>query len=192
MYNSKVKQWKKKKGEKILREFGIQQGQKILDFGCGSGVYTILCSKIVANSGQVYALDSDEEGSLHELEQKIEKKKLTNIEIIKTSGEIELPFENKSLDVVLFYDVIHLLEAEQRRLLIEESARVLKENGFISYHATHLGGGYNVSVERINSMMESVNLMLRDKYERPMFHWINIENSQIFNYSFSKEDSHQY
>ena len=103
-----VENWIENKGESILREIGIKKGQYILDFGCGSGVYTLLASKIIGDKGRIYALDSDEEGLLSKLIKKLEKEQIKNVEIIKTSGDIKIPVDDESLDVVLIYDVYHL------------------------------------------------------------------------------------
>ena len=44
---------------KILKKTGIKRGKTVLDFGCGSGTYTIPAAKIVGKEGKVYALDKD-------------------------------------------------------------------------------------------------------------------------------------
>ncbi|MHA1726384.1 MAG: class I SAM-dependent methyltransferase [Promethearchaeota archaeon] len=177
-----VEKWIKNEAVAILREIGIKKGQTILDFGCGSGIYTILASKIVGNSGKVYALDSNEEGLLDELIDKIRREKIKNIEIIKTSGEIKIPLEIESVDVVLVYDVYHLLNHGEREELVKEIRRVLKKDGLLSYHATHLGKTYNVDLENVHSMMKKYKLQLKNQFKKPMFHWGCIENSLIFNY----------
>jgi len=44
---------------KILEKIGVSRGQIVLDFGCGSGTYTIPTAKIAGEPGKVYALDKD-------------------------------------------------------------------------------------------------------------------------------------
>jgi len=56
---------------KVLERIGIRKGQTVLDFGCGSGIYTIAVARIVGEQGRVYALDKDK-GALGELMQKAE------------------------------------------------------------------------------------------------------------------------
>ena len=58
--------WKRESAENIIRYIGIDSGQKILDFGCGSGHYTIPIAKVVGEKGVVYALDEDKEGRLRQ------------------------------------------------------------------------------------------------------------------------------
>ena len=54
---SDVDKWLKEKAEKFLKEVGIRKDQTVLDWGCGSGYYTIPAAKIVGDKGKVYALD---------------------------------------------------------------------------------------------------------------------------------------
>jgi ubiquinone/menaquinone biosynthesis C-methylase UbiE len=171
-----------KEGEIILRDIGIKKEQQILDFGCGTGVYTVFASRIVGSSGKIYALDSDEEGLLRDLISKIEKEKIKNIEIIKTSGKIEFPLSDESMDVVLIYDVLHLLDNDERNKLFMEASRVLIKGGFVSYHATHREGKERFNLEDIHNKMKANGLYLNKEFKRPMFHWAWIEDSLIFNY----------
>jgi ubiquinone/menaquinone biosynthesis C-methylase UbiE len=43
----------------VLEKAGIKRGKTVLDFGCGSGIYTIPVAKIAGKEGDVYALDKD-------------------------------------------------------------------------------------------------------------------------------------
>ena len=181
-----LEDWKKFTGEKILRELGINEDQKILDFGCGTGIYSIIASKIVGLKGRIFALDSDERDLVKDLLNEIESKNITNIEFLKTSGEIEFPFKNQSIDVVLWFDVLHLLNKNQRKELIKESYRVLKLNGLILYHATHRGMNNSISIENLSKEMKKNHLNLSLKLKKPMFHWAWIEDSII--YKFIKEE----
>ena len=43
----------------LLKDVGIKAGQVVLDFGCGSGTYTVPAARTVGDKGKVYALDKD-------------------------------------------------------------------------------------------------------------------------------------
>ena len=125
---------------KILEKAGIKRGKTILDFGCGSGTYTIPAAKIVGEKGKVYALDKDGK-VLDELMQKTESLGLRNIKRIDTSGELKIPLVDESVDIVLLYDVFHSFYFSQvadRRKLLEEVRRVSKPDALISVWPKHM------------------------------------------------------
>ena len=79
-----VEKWLKQHGEKVLKEIGITEKQTVLNFGCGSGYYTIPASKIVGGKGKVCAVDKDRK-CLREVAKSAKSLKLRNIQIIATS-----------------------------------------------------------------------------------------------------------
>jgi len=176
-----MEEWQNSKGESILREFGIKSGQKILDFGCGTGVYSVIASQIVSNTGKIYALDYDED-PLEELSNKIKTQDIKNIEIIKTSKKITIPLKSNSLDVVLMYDVYHLLDKNDRIKLLDEIYRVLKSNyGILSYFATHIGS-HGIQLNKVQEQIKKAGFEFKEQFKRSMFHWSWIEEGIIFKY----------
>ena len=176
-----MEEWLNSKGEIILREFGIKSGQKILDFGCGTGVYSIIASRIIGNTGKIYALDYDED-HLEELSIEIKSQNIKNIEIIKTSKKISIPLKNNFIDVVLMYDVYHLLDKDDRIKLLNEIHRVLKDkSGFLSYHATHIGS-YGIELNKVQEQIKKSSFEFEGEFRRPMLHWSWIEEGIIFKY----------
>jgi ubiquinone/menaquinone biosynthesis C-methylase UbiE len=95
-----LKKWFEKQGEDVLRRVDIKEGQTVLDFGCGSGNYTIPIAKIVGTKGTVYALEKNRY-SLNELMQRARTEGFTNIKRIDTSGEVKLYLDDESVDAVL-------------------------------------------------------------------------------------------
>jgi ubiquinone/menaquinone biosynthesis C-methylase UbiE len=176
-----LENWLKSQGEIILREFGIMSEQKILDFGCGRGIYSIIASQIVGNTGNVYALDYDED-PLEELSDKIKTQNIKNIKIIKTTKKISIPLNSNSLDVVFMYDVYHLLDKDDRIKLLNEIYRILKINhGILSYFATHIGS-YGIKLNKVQELIEKTGFELVEQFKRPMFHWSWIEEGNVLNY----------
>jgi len=131
-----MEQWEKQQGVAFLRKVGVKPGQIVLDFGCRVGHYTIPAARIVGNNGIVYAIDT-EEHSLKKLHQKANTSKLTNIRTLKTSGRMKLPLESGTVNVILFYDVLHYLEKGDREKLYQEASRVLKQDGLLSVYPKH-------------------------------------------------------
>jgi len=130
-----IETWEKENGVKFLRRIGLRANQTVLDFGCRVGHYTIPAAKVVGSEGIVYAVDKEQQ-ALDELEQKAAHLNLKNIRTINTSGQIQVDLENDSIDVVLFYDVLHYHE-KKREKLYAEAYRVLKEDGLLSVYPKH-------------------------------------------------------
>jgi len=166
-----------RKAEDILRDIGIRKGQTVLDFGCGSGNYTIPVAKIVGKEGRVYALDKDKK-KLNELEKRAERSKLENIEIMKTSGEVKIGLDDESVDVVLLYDIFWYFPLTDSRLpkLLEEVYRVSKSDALISVYPKHIDS------ERLNDKIESSGFYLKDKYSGTLLHDGQPEKGQILNF----------
>ncbi len=107
----------------------IREGQTILDYGCGTGVFTIPAAQMVGSKGQVYALDCFER-QLQIVAEKAAKARLDNISTILSNGKLKL--EDESIDVVWMGDVLH--EVKERREVIEELYRVLKQGGVLAIY----------------------------------------------------------
>ncbi|KYH37203.1 MAG: methylase involved in ubiquinone/menaquinone biosynthesis, partial [Candidatus Bathyarchaeota archaeon B24] len=53
----RFKRWLDRNAQEFLAEVGVGAGKVVLDFGCGSGTYTIPAARLVGDEGKVYALD---------------------------------------------------------------------------------------------------------------------------------------
>ncbi len=116
-----------------LKEVGIKPGFSVLDYGCGPGSNLASLAKLVGASGKIYALD------IHPLAVRMVKgitlrKRLTNVEIIHSSGKTGLP--DSSIDAALLYDVFHALS--DPRGVLEELNRILKPGGILSMNDHHM------------------------------------------------------
>ena len=135
----KMEIWEKENGVKFLRKIGLQPCQTVLDFGCGVGHYTVPAAFVVGSKGIVYAVDKGQQ-VLNELQQKARANDLKNVKIIKTLGKTTMDFESESIDVILFYDVLHYLGKHDRKKLYQETHRVLKQDGLLSVYPKHTVG----------------------------------------------------
>ncbi len=161
--------WEKENGVKFLRKVGLRPGQIILDFGCGVGHYTIPAARIVASTGFVYAIDKERQ-AVSELRQKAQANNLKNIKVMKASGQIELDFQSESIDIVLFYDVLHYHEKEEREKLYRQAYRVLKQNGLFSVYPKHTSEDdpimefQNLSLGEIKQEIQNSNFVFEKKH----------------------------
>ncbi len=117
----------------VLKEVGIKSGFSVLDYGCGPGSYLTATTKLVGNTGKVYALDIHPL-AVEKVRDMAAKSELTNVEAILSNCKTGLP-EN-SVDVVLLYDTFHDLSDQNG--VLKELHRILKRDGFLSFSDHHM------------------------------------------------------
>jgi ubiquinone/menaquinone biosynthesis C-methylase UbiE len=118
---------------RILDEVDIKPGNHVLDFGCGHGSYTFIVSESVGDEGIIYAQEILQL-PLDIIVKEASKLKLENITTICSDCSTGLPDE--SIDVVLLYDVFHLLRYPGA--VLEELHRVLSPDGVLSFSDHHM------------------------------------------------------
>lgn len=107
----------------------LQQGEAVLDLGCGTGVECFLAAKAVGPHGRVYGLDmlSDMLQVANTAKEQVSRHLgYDNITFLK--GEMEdIPLTNESVNVVISNCVINL--THNKRRVFHEIFRVLKPGG---------------------------------------------------------------
>jgi len=149
----RFKSWLDRNASEALIEMGLRAGHIVLDFGCGTGTYTIPIARLVGEKGRVYALDVSTE-ALGRLEEKARREGLKNITRIISKGE-RVPLEDESIDLMLLIDVLQ--EIDDWNTLFEEAYRILKPNGKCSVYPMH------VSAEEVERLAVGKGLNLEDK-----------------------------
>jgi len=135
--NKEMDKWEREKGVEFLRNIGIRNNQRVLDFGARIGHYSIPAAIAVGKKGLIYAIDKEQE-ALTRLKQKAISLNLENIKIIKNSGDVKIDLESGSVDTVLLYDVLHFFKKTTREMLYKQARRVLKQDGLISIYPKHI------------------------------------------------------
>ncbi|MGC9780368.1 MAG: methyltransferase domain-containing protein [Candidatus Heimdallarchaeota archaeon] len=115
---------------RFFQRLNLREGQVVLDFGCRMGNYTIPVVEIVGKTGRIYALDVDHR-AVNEVIARAGKFGLENIVPMKTEGELEVDLPNKSVDVILFFDVIYPMcknkGIKRYTTLLKEFKRIMRE-----------------------------------------------------------------
>ena len=113
---------------KNVAEFGFIPGQKVADFGSGSGHYSTALSKFLGPSGCVYAIDLNKD-MLVKLKNEAFKDGRGNIEIIW--GDVEKPNGTKLKDVLVDGVVLSntLFQFQDVTGAVNEAKRILKAGG---------------------------------------------------------------
>ena len=149
--------------DSILDEAGIQPGFQVLDYGCGPGAYVPGVAERVGASGKVYALDIHPL-AVQRVQSLARNRRLGNVETICSDCETGLP--GNSVDVVLLYDIFHMLSEPDA--VLAELHRVLKVGGTLSVLDPHISG------ERIVSGITNKQLFELEKQE-PSYRFVKRE-----------------
>jgi len=180
---SNVEMWLRKDGEEFLKAIGVEEGQIVLDFGCGAGHYSIPASKVVGEKGRIFALDKDKQ-ALNQLIKLIKKNNIKNIEVIKKESKTSL--ENNFVDFILCYDVVHYLKT--RKTIYHEFYRVLRPKGILSLYPKHHENDYplmelaHMKLEDIIKEVEEAGFSLHDKFLKRLIHDDYYNEGYILNF----------
>lgn len=144
---------------------GNVKGKKVLDAGCGSGVY----SKILAKKGaKVYGVELSSEMV------DLAKKYCANMNIEFKQGSInKLPYASNTFDIVVASLVIHYLKKPETAF--KEFYRVLKKGGILIFSTTHpvLESFTKIRINKGKNEITLVNYFNKGKY-----YW-TLHNSKV-------------
>lgn len=172
-----------KYAREALEETGIKEGQIVLDCCCGSGTYTIPAAQLVGEKGLVYAIDISN-SKLDDLKQRVDLKKLQNVEIIEKDVESKIPLPDRSVNVIFLYDIFWYFRPTENKLikLLQEVYRVARLRALVSVYPTHVS---SYELEHFKNEMRNKGFRLDSKCSRKLVHEGNLERGRLLN--FKKE-----
>jgi ubiquinone/menaquinone biosynthesis C-methylase UbiE len=138
----------------MLSEVGIGEGQSVLDFGCGSGKYSIPAAKLVGKNGRIYSLDVSQ-GALKKLSRRAKKEGVDNITTLLSSGNVEIPIYNETLNHVLLIDVLQ--EISNKNTLLKEIYRILRPDGRMTVYPMY------INADEVIRLASNVKLKLKGR-----------------------------
>jgi ubiquinone/menaquinone biosynthesis C-methylase UbiE len=117
---------------KLLEAAGLKTGQKVLEVGCGPGFFTIPATKIVGNSGLIYAVDVHPL-AIKRVKKKIERERIENVKpLLTNASDTGLP--DQSIDLAFVFGLRYIAGGLEN--LISEMHRVIKPEGMLSFEKT--------------------------------------------------------
>lgn len=171
-----MRDWLNGKAQEFLKRIGLRRGQRVLDFGCGRGNYTIPAAQVVGNEGRVYALDKNPR-ALDELMRRASARNLDNIVRMDTLGEIDIDLDDDSVQVVLLYDIFWYFRLHDPRLprLLDEVIRVSTPDGLLSIYPKH------IDADMLLEMVQSRGYRIKDSYSDELLHNGYLERGRVYN-----------
>ncbi|MGC8981353.1 MAG: class I SAM-dependent methyltransferase [Minisyncoccia bacterium] len=111
----------------LTQNFFIKKGDKIAEFGCGGGYFTVLLAEKVGAEGKIYAIDILED-AINETKELIDLFGYKNVVYLKSNVK-KLPYDENSFDVVFISQL--LFQNEEYEKILEEGLRILKDGGYL-------------------------------------------------------------
>jgi ubiquinone/menaquinone biosynthesis C-methylase UbiE len=117
----------------VLATVDIRPGYHVLDYGCGTGSFSLAAARRVGDSGKVFALDIHPK-SIQTVQQRASQAGLGNITLLLAGAPSAL--ETNSIDLVLLYDIFHMLSDGEA--VLRELHRILKPGRILSFSNHHM------------------------------------------------------
>jgi 2-polyprenyl-3-methyl-5-hydroxy-6-metoxy-1,4-benzoquinol methylase len=131
------REWLSEHPDDVLKMIGAKEGQTILDYGCGPGIFSIPASRLVGKDGKVYALDVRVK-MLELIREKAAGEGLINIKpMLFDASRPDINLQDEIVDMILVYDVMH--EITDRLGLLRELYRVGRRGSILSIFPMHMG-----------------------------------------------------
>ncbi|OGF63394.1 hypothetical protein A2926_03875 [Candidatus Giovannonibacteria bacterium RIFCSPLOWO2_01_FULL_44_40] len=162
----------------VIEAWDVRPGDKVADFGCGAGFFSVPLGSRVGSNGKIYALDIRPEA----LEATRAKVKLFHIFNIEPSrADLELPrgsgLRDGSVDKVLISNI--LFQAENKKAVADEAYRILKAGGSVMVVEWEEGGPtaggpsleYRVGKDEAKKILESAGFSFFKEFSAGSNHY---------------------
>jgi len=151
---------------------GIEAGMQVLDVGPGNGTYTLASARRVGPQGEVIAIDIEPK-MVERVQRKIEAEGLTNIKA-QVADVYELPFEDRSFDLVYMITVIN--EIPNIPAALAEFQRVLKPSGKLVFSELLFDPDYPLAASLIRKV-QAQGFRLEEKIGNFFYYTLRFEKA---------------
>jgi SAM-dependent methyltransferase len=178
--NSNIQRWFQGEGERLLKQVGLRPGDLVLDFGCGSGCYTIPAAGVVGKRGVIYALDKNRY-LLADLVKEASSRGLTNVVPANSLEDLKRILAGSLLQGVLLYDVIHsyYFTSRERKSLLRSVAALVMTEGLISIFPRHMSP---LEISEIGNCLEAQGFPLETELEADLLHDEHFSSGRIYTF----------
>jgi len=167
-------------GEKRFRDVGlqkldIQEGEKVLEIGFGTGHCILSLTRSVGDTGKTYGLDISE-CMLKITTSRIKKAGLLEKVDLQCADALDLPYPEFYFDAVFVSFTLELFDTPEIPIVLEQCRRVLKKDGRICVVA--------MSKKEKQGTMEKLYEWLHEKFPkyidcRPIFVRQSLESAHL-------------
>lgn len=157
----------------------MKPGDRILDFGCGTGGYVIPLAEAVAPNGEVIAVDKNPD-NLQEVKSRLTKYNPPgHVSIRKTDGRLHLKWiKDGSLDTALVFDILHVID--DWYTLFTEMRRVLRRDGILLVNPASLSHKGEVDVARLMTTLRTCGFIFEYSLVAKAWHYRQPSVEEIF------------
>ena len=166
--------------ESVVYMLSLKPGQKVVDFGCGSGRYSIPMAKAVSPNGKVYAIDI-QDMLVHTTENESRREGIQEDVVVGVVADLEKEgstnIKDQSIDLVLISNTLFLVDKKEN--LVKEASRILKNNARLvvidwvdSFSGLGPPSDMLVLQEEVVDMAEKYGLSFYREYPPSAHHYI--------------------
>lgn len=113
----------------VVQRLALRSGTRVADIGAGTGYFSIPIARAVGNTGQVFAIDVQQE-MLNMLQAKLEAGAVPNNISLHRGDAAQVPLPHHSVDLVFLANIWH--EVDSHSAVLKEAARLLSAEGRIA------------------------------------------------------------
>jgi ubiquinone/menaquinone biosynthesis C-methylase UbiE len=136
--------------QRLIQQANLRAGQRVLDLGCGTGTLTLML-KLSAPDADIVGLDGDK-AVLSIAKSKASR---AGLKIQWDHGmAFNLPYADRSFDVVLSSLVVHHLSRPNKSRAFQEARRVLKPGG--AFHIVDFGRPFSLVTRLQSAVMRNL------------------------------------
>ncbi|HNT29641.1 MAG TPA: class I SAM-dependent methyltransferase [bacterium] len=165
--------------EMIVQAIGVGEGERVADFGCGTGHLVLALARSLGPAGMVYAIDIDAEmvssARSYVYHEGFRNAMFIHADLLK--GQLT-SIAKQSLDYIILSNLLHVLQPEDRSKVFCRAAEYLKPNGKLvvidwEKQKSLLGPGLHlrVSAEDAKQAAAACAFSFEQAFDAGMYHY---------------------